>query len=95
MLLPLTVPLRLTLHITFQMRAWVRPSNLPIGEIAMYEIGRYSRVPVIPGETYTCGCAYRGPHTVLIPEARVVDKKTCPTHGCPVATEADVRKVDP
>lgn len=47
---------------------------------------RYTRVAVVPGKTYLCGCDYRGSYTVLCPTPGVVDKKTCPTHGQPVAS---------
>ncbi len=45
----------------------------------------YSRVQIIPGKTYLCGCSYSGPYTVLYPQPGIVDKKECPTHGQPVA----------
>lgn len=47
---------------------------------------RYTRTVVVPGKTYLCGCDYRGPYTVLLPQPGIVDKKTCPTHGQPVAS---------
>lgn len=53
----------------------------------MYERNRYTRVVVIPGKTYTCGCDVQR-YTALHPEPHKVDKATCPTHGQPVAPES-------
>lgn len=47
----------------------------------MYAPGRYTRIVVTPGKSYTCGCdvqRYTTPHGY-------VNKPLCPTHSQPVA----------
>jgi hypothetical protein len=46
---------------------------------------RYTRIVVTPGKSYTCGCDYSPYKNTFTGE--VIDKKTCPTHGQPVAPE--------
>lgn len=47
-------------------------------------MNRYTRVEVIPGKTYACGCDVQR-YTALVPTAHYVNNAKCRVHDQPIA----------
>jgi hypothetical protein len=49
---------------------------------------RYTRVQVIPGKSYTCGCDLQR-YTALVPEPHYVNRERCRVHDQPIAVAVE------